>query len=719
MWRTIYNIRFSDDDNGQWLVEVQSEDAAAAVPVELTPAGEPLEWKNNGSESQTDNLIGGTGTLRLVVTEDTAQHFQTGGILPTSALGRRVVVTREEILVWMGYIQMQTLSQDWEAAPVEMELPIMDTVEALDSIFIDKDETAQTTMELLRHAHAKAYGITEEEQPTDCIVTNQPQYWGKNGPTSKGWADAEVFNGFFVSVDGEDRKSYADAIGIILSPFGRLIQVAGRWAVVRDKTTPQQLYTPLSKTSSAWGNPEYAEYKDITSAVAGADNTQSTLPAPSKVTYSYEPEESEQEYDGDTVYEFTKDNIKTYNSQAPAVNVEWDQDGQHHLLRYMRIADSNLDQPLTTERHKMSTVWYNVGQAVWYWPVPVFSEGAITDNSWAQPVENENFQGWKARKEQTYMYYRYLLRETNQTLPWDPGQGALFDKWTLQTDIFTMKLHREAVTSNIFILKIAREMKTADMVDDANFSDNALRRTYFLQPFVQIYWSPVPWGDGVKPQKVFRFPYFNAPADAAPTWADCNDFFFPQNVTDTSMTPSAAFNSGGMRFHLPNGRGYIALRIYGSGWPIPYDSVIYNDTQARINNAAPFVLSDLKITNDGWVGVTPTRLLAWNTKNDTEFHFSYTDGTEELSLQFKTLADGEPTPATFLSPRRGFDDSMRAVVTPREMIDIEAVQVTEDGGIPGITRFSLFQFDGKIYFPSAIGMNARENTVCLKLIRTL
>jgi hypothetical protein len=45
--------------------------------------------------------------------------------------------------------------------------------------------------------------------------------------------------------------------------------------------------------------------------------------------------------------------------------------------------------------------------------------------------------------------------------------------------------------------------------------------------------------------------------------------------------------------------------------------------------------------------------------------------------------------------------------------------VTQGGDIPGVTRFSLFTFDGKTYFPAAVGMNARENTVQLKLIRTL
>lgn len=719
MWTAKYFFSFKDDDGGDWRVELQSQSSVGA-PIELEAGEAPLVWQNSGSESQTETIIGATGTILLHITEETLPHLVVGGILPNDVLARRVVATRDGLTVFVGYVQMKTISQDWEATPVDIEIPIMDTVEALSSIFVEQGDTAQNTIELLRHAHALAYGITEEEQPDDWILTNQPQYWGKGGPTTKLWSDAEVFNGFSVSEDGESRKSYEDVIDIILSPHGRLIQIGERWIVAKTRDdSGTMLYKLASKTGTTWVLSEQSQHgsilEDISNAIGGADNTQNVLPSPSKVTYSYTPEEGEQTYNGSTIYQFEKDNIKTHYSETPAVNVEWDKDGVHHLMRYMRIAESNLQQPVTIEYHKMSAVWYN-DYIVAYTQLPVFAPDAISSHKWAQPMENENAQGWKVRKAQTHMFYRYLFREEYQPYPPEPDYN--FDKWSLISDIFTMKIHREVVTSDVFVAKLTRNIQTSDMVDSADFSDNESRRTYCLQPFTQIYWSPVPWGEGVKPKKVYRYPSFNPPANPAPEWTDCDDFFFPQYCTDTSMLPDKPFTQGFL-FHLPGNRGYIAIRIYGSGWPIPNDIMFPNDHNARVNHAGPFVVSEYRLTNESWVGTIPTHLLEWNTKNDTEYHTDYNDGQDEVSVQFKTLADTDPKPETFLTPRRGFDDSMTIEGRPREMIDIEAVQVTTPEGIPGITRFSLFQFNGKTYFPAAVGMNARDNTVSLKLIRTI
>ena len=112
--------------------------------------------------------------------------------------------------------------------------------------------------------------------------------------------------------------------------------------------------------------------------------------------------------------------------------------------------------------------------------------------------------------------------------------------------------------------------------------------------------------------------------------------------------------------------------------------------------------------------------LEWNDGYVDDKEYQYGNGSEEVSLRFSTLAASSPSASALLAPRWGFCDyAMNVVRSPREMVDIDAVQVTQGGDIPGVTRFSLFTFDGKTYFPAAVGMNARENTVQLKLIRTL
>jgi hypothetical protein len=178
---------------------------------------------------------------------------------------------------------------------------------------------------------------------------------------------------------------------------------------------------------------------------------------------------------------------------------------------------------------------------------------------------------------------------------------------------------------------------------------------------------------------------------------------------------------GGKQFHIHNNRGYLSVRIFSFGWPD--NGEIMEDTRkwAHTNKTGYFfVMTGFKLEYKPWVGSKPTTLLAWDEGDYEEKSHTYGNGSEEVTLNFKTLAGSTPTPSAFLAPRWGFCDyAMNVVRSPREMVDIDAVQVTQGGDIPGITRFSLFTFDGKTYFPAAVGMNARENTVQLKLIRTL
>ena len=136
MWYQLYNIGFKDLNGGAWLVQVQGEDSLRAS-VTLTAAADPLVWNNGGKGEIGDCVLGGTGYLRIRIEEETEAELRPGRLLPRSATDRRVVVTRNGAVVWLGFIQPQTFDQDWVAAPYEIELPIMDTVEVLKSLYID------------------------------------------------------------------------------------------------------------------------------------------------------------------------------------------------------------------------------------------------------------------------------------------------------------------------------------------------------------------------------------------------------------------------------------------------------------------------------------------------------------------------------------------------------------------------------------------------------
>lgn len=760
MWTTRFFTEFRDDDQGKWRVDIQAPEYIGA-PARLTPAGNPLEWMSSGSESQTENIIGSTGTLRLLIENaEEMALFTSAGVLPSSALSRRVIVTREALTVWVGYVQMQTFSQDWEAAPVEIELPLMDTVEALNHIYIDTDETATTTMQLLRSAYAKALqgdGYQREKKAgqtptgyevggvnvTDFARCDTPQYYGRTGPSaSKMWSDAQVFTAYYVGpeLDGE-RKTYSEAIAQILAPFGRISQIGARWFIGKYHTSTANYYhKPNPANPDNWtidqNDPTCSAVPvNISDAVAGADNNQSVLPIPSKVTATYRPEEGAVDYSGDSIVEFSGDNIKSNASGGAAIDVRWtDGEGSeqksHHLL-YLCIGNgisgSTLDWPVTLVDRKHYHLSWNVESWTGYDEdaikdrvihfysgarFPSFLSERNVNRTWRQALNHD--EGWKTSEAQTYCMSCNITREWNDDRRPTQPYNTWYNMWG---DIVTLAINDELVTSDTFALSLKFAMKTERLTDEASFIGEN-ENTKMWQPMVQLYWSEK---KGVTPTKVYN--------RTTGKWNTCQGYFFPDNGHDVTMVRYEEIKNGKL-FHFPENHdhGFLSMRIYSSGWPADgEDMTVEAPNWHHVNNPeAFFVMTGFKLEYNPWVGSTPNTLLAWNESFRDEKTVTYNNGTEELSLQFKTLAGAEPTPDAFLAPRWGYNDyAMNVVRTPREMVDINAVQVTTDSDIPGVTRFSLFQFQVKeesaprIYYPAAIGMTAKDNTVRLKLIRTL
>lgn len=736
MWTTRFFTEFRDDDQGLWRVDIQAPDYSGA-PVRLTPAGNPLEWMSSGSESQTENMIGSTGTLRLLIeTSEEMALFTAGGVLPTSALSRRVIVTREALTVWVGYVQMQTFSQDWEAAPVEIELPLADTVEVLQHIYIRETETAQTTMALMRSAYRKALqgdaGTEGYEvggvSSTDFLRTNVKEYRDRyNEKNGKDWTEAAVFTEHYCEPekDGKpgDRTTYSEAIAQILSPFGRLSQIGPRWLVAMAsvfnsgiyRTSPINSNQLLPVTQDEWYEPTY-----ISEAVAGADNNQSVLPAPSKVTANYDPEEGAVDFSGDTIIQLDGDNIKS-NACGGARTVDWSDDSGAHSLCYMKIGNGNSDSaflwPVVVAKPEHMTAdfyQYRVmpdGLVGTQYRSKRVSDGLLSGNPgpWCQVVQN--LEGWKVVEAHTLCFRRTFNITENVN---EQGHDYL-----LKQDVITLRVLRELITSTASVVKLTAKMQVGNLTREADFS-GADHTQEIYHPFVQIYWSATMNGS---PTGVLN--------RHDGSWIDCasRGFYTPDNADDASMIPYDRMTHG-QQFHLPENRGYVSLRLYASGWTTPgagAPTISYAEKYyANRGDQEWFTLTDLKLEYAAWTGTTPVTLLDWNKEYTDDKEFQYNNGSEEVSLNFKTLAGAAPSASTLLAPRWGFCDyAMNVVSSSREMVDIDAVQVTQADSIPGVTRFSLFQFQVKdeqkprLYFPAAVGMNARDNTVSLKLIRTL
>lgn len=661
MWYPLYFTRFKDDNQGDWTVEVQGTEAPEGPVVEIEAGDNPLTWMGDGNAGMTQVILGATGTLGLFVTEDTLQHISMGKLLPDAALNRRVVAKREGVTVWVGFIQPQTFNQAWEAPPFNVGLALMDTVAALKYVYVEQGETAGNILDMIFSAYQKVGG---EKTRREFLRTNVKAYNGRDDIYTghPDWGTGKVFPEFWTS-DPDKKVSYDEVLSILLSPHARLMQTGETWFVGRDDITTTRLYRPADAGGGQLApNETSASNTDISHAVAGSNNTQAQLPPPSKVTSNYSPDEGTINVSGDKLFHLTSEFIVgdgvSYVTDVPR------QDGT--VLRYLFLTDIKGNFRRTSKIHHYAVDW----------------SGTVVSNDWR--TNGDMAPGWA----------QVLLRE-----------AAAFDTPSFTMDkelVFCGRRKRENTGSTSFHNTWSEdyiEIQTPVYVQ---------RGTNMLQIKAEAFGMDLNTPDGAalavffgdKPGQLSKY---------LGGWASEWNTYDPGNIFQPFYYVAESLRKG-VNFHLPSGKttGYITIMITPG---VTNETESFGDdyTVAYTELSLSYVPENLD----------PRKPMQWNKEAVNNRNESLAGGVDDVTMNFQTLAGATPDASTFFAPRRGFDDSIHFVKTPREMVDIEGVMVTTPEGIPGITLFSLFQFGGKVYFPAAIGMNAKDNIVSLKLIRTL
>lgn len=314
-----YVVPFSDVDGNEWKVSIQ-EPNYHGTPVTLVGASEPIEWMGRGDEDQTEVILGSTGTLRLVRTGDTDIYFNKNSLLPTYINDRRVQVFMMRngtwALFWQGFILPESFSQDWDATPSEVELPLVSVVAALEYFPLPLKEendcytsfASQTNIAGLLRAIFIWSGCEIFH-----LVTNKPIYEDFNGQTQSSssgtkvhWTQGKVSSEYFYEREnGVIRpKTFKDMLEILTYPYGKVQDYADdvcilmRW--MDDANEESKLYAiPVwdDYGAKAWADDYiFSEYTDIPYinltdiTTESTDNTQSEILAPREVNFSVDPE---------------------------------------------------------------------------------------------------------------------------------------------------------------------------------------------------------------------------------------------------------------------------------------------------------------------------------------------------------------------------------------------------------------------------------------------
>lgn len=334
-----YYIPFSDVEGNEWKVSIQQPEYEGTATA-LQGAEMPVEWMGRGDEDQEEVVLGSTGTIRIICRKEDVQSnlLEQGNLLPKYINDRRVQVLRYSggnwDVAWQGFIVPQTLSQDWDAAPFEIELPIASVVACMEYF------PMPMTNDNCYGAFAEVTNIADMLRRIFCwsgcdmrnIITNKRIYQDFNGQLqykndeAVHWTQGVITSQWFYTIENGimNPKTFKDVLETIAYPFGKIQEYSKdvcfvmRWKHDADSGDPQS--PPMLYALTVWSDYEnsvlassvrFSDYARIQRLLLkaihteGEDNKQDKVMAPSAVSFSSESENNA------TVFEMSEKSIKS------------------------------------------------------------------------------------------------------------------------------------------------------------------------------------------------------------------------------------------------------------------------------------------------------------------------------------------------------------------------------------------------------------------------
>ena len=316
-----YYVLFDDVDGNQWKISIQAPNFSGTAQ-ELTGGAEPVTWEGEGDESQEEVVLGSTGKISLVCLDGQQSLFTVGNVLPEVINDRRVQVLRymanNWFPYWQGFIKPETFSQDWDAAPYEIELPIVSAVAATEYFIMPlPSESAFSSpffeisnIAMLLRAIIVSIGCDFRRITTNkCELldmtgsTIQIPIPGVEGQTyAEHWTQGTVSSLWFYNLEGGvmQPKTFKDVLETICYPYGKIHEygtdIAFLMRTKDDIANDAKMYYMLVwedydagtlNTAVRFGD-DYDIRQVALSNIktASTDNTSSMLPAPRSVNFT-------------------------------------------------------------------------------------------------------------------------------------------------------------------------------------------------------------------------------------------------------------------------------------------------------------------------------------------------------------------------------------------------------------------------------------------------
>ena len=710
-----YYVRFCDIEGVEWRISIQ-DPTDEWQAIELLGGEFPVQWMGVGDESQTDVVLGSTGTLRLICRQSDIQNsiFSHGALMPVSINDRRVQILRNMgtaanpnfEVYWQGFIKPDIISQEWDRAPYEIELPIVSVVAAME-FFTMPDSIVGTEFNGVTNIAGLLRAICIH---SGCdirnIFTNKPVYEDFNGekhinpgvtPTQYvHWTQGVVSSSYFYDIsDGIMKpKTFKDVLENICYPYGKVHDVYRGIAVVMRTADDAEYHSEWSSlpiysdyanrtpsTATRFGFDSYIKYINLSEIqTAGTDNKYTVIPAPRSVTFSKNINTSKEIFE--LTDKFIKPSLPIGSTIVGNSLIEDSRELLNGVRRYV----------YAIHRNYVNKEFAND------WTFTNTQSSALSDYPFCRVAEvtgddNEN--------------------TTSITVP----LGLCFN---ISSD-------------NISTEKIAKtEFRLVNGVR-TSYEMNAIKLT--IKPFVfetkdPSYEKSISTHSGttyikmdfyikdVNVNKYLNYVYVQEEGKYKWVWQNGEAYIDFSWLVESSSEYVLLFNeyreSGDNALHTLQlgfrGRTNYSLQVTESGSTYTY-------TYGRMFVSFNLEYAEYPRATNQSIAAKFAESIEKNGNS-----IEYGGSGEELNISFETLCGtlNNVINGSIMLPYNSFCNSQTYIDTQnREKIEIEAAKfVRYDNAFDIVTSYLVVKDGSKVYVPVAVGMNPRMNTVNLRLIST-
>lgn len=706
-----YYVRFCDIEGVEWRISIQ-DPTNEWQAIELLGGEFPVQWMGVGDESQTDVVLGSTGTLRLICRQSDIQNsiFSHGALLPVNINDRRVQILRnmgtaenpDFELYWQGFIKPDILSQEWDRAPYEIELPIVSVVAAME-FFAMPDRITGTEFDGATNIAGMLRAICIH---SGCdiryIYTNKPVYEDFNGqkhvnpnvtPTQYvHWTQGVVSSSYFYDIsDGIIKpKTFKDVLENICYPYGKVQDVYRGIAVVMRTADDSEYHSEWSylpiysdyanrtpSTDTRFAFDSYIRYINLSQIhTAGTDNKYSVIPAPRSVTFSKNINTSKEIFDLSD--KFIKPSLPIGSTIAGNALIEDSRELLNGVRRYVYAIHNN----------------YVNNEFAYDWTFTNTQSSSLADYPFCRVAEVTGDDTENTTSITVPLGLCFNVSSDNIS-----SENVAKTEFKLVTGVRTSyEMNALKLTVKPYLFNVKEPGYEIDYT-------NQLGRHYLIMDF---------YIKDVNADKYLNYVYVQAEGKNMWVWQDSEAYIDFSFLVEGSSEYVLLFNeyrtSGDNELHtLQFGyrvRTNISLEADGHTYIYGRMFVSFNLEYAEYPRA----------TNQSIAAKFADSI----EKNGNSIE--YGGSGEVLNISFQTLCGtlNNVINGSIMLPYNSFCNAQTYIDTHnREKIEIEAARFERyDNSFDFATSYLIVKDGTKVYVPVAVGMNPRMNTVNLRLIST-